>query len=389
MCITTGIQPEFQCSQHDSIKLLKTLQYAITPLDKLIVLKKTVHKIRENIERNVKLKYGDSYGQLSSSYSYCSSVSLVIVVLIRCMLCIRIGNSLELATDDIISFIIWIIIQASTASVSSGLSWNHDISRHTPQSMMNTRQSQNKIIHNRHHSRRQSHDNPLPLPIDPVTAAARVKSTSVIPTSPPAVYPPSSLYSTPVSASTSAPDTPTITSSLSPDLPSSIAAPSLDNSIASLSTSSSLDLSPSSEDRYVKVPSNHVSIINNNIPLKPIISSAGLSTKIEKQASIESEVKAGNDKSKGQTLIMSFCHDNACLYHSTLCSLCQEILDFLTDHVGTPQNYQHIYFDIHFAVDYHFVSSSTSELGYCMNHFQVRSLGSLCETMIIGSSVLS
>jgi hypothetical protein len=41
-----GIPPELQCYQPEAIKELETLFMAVTPVDKLLVLKKTVHYIR-------------------------------------------------------------------------------------------------------------------------------------------------------------------------------------------------------------------------------------------------------------------------------------------------------------------------------------------------------
>lgn len=83
-CITQtdlSIRPEFQCSQYDAIRYVRSLGDASTPIDKLAVLKKTVMKIREAVDHNVQGKFYDP--------------------------------DFELATDDIVSFVIWVIIKAS------------------------------------------------------------------------------------------------------------------------------------------------------------------------------------------------------------------------------------------------------------------------------------
>jgi alpha-tubulin suppressor-like RCC1 family protein len=76
-----GIRPELQCSQNEAVRMLRTLADALTPLDKLVVLKKTVSLIREGVDRNVNSKF--------------------------------VQHDIELATDDIVCFVIWVIIKCS------------------------------------------------------------------------------------------------------------------------------------------------------------------------------------------------------------------------------------------------------------------------------------
>jgi hypothetical protein len=74
-----GISPEFQCCQAEAVKELNTLQTAETPVDKLLILKKTVRQIRARIDKNVQRKF--------------------------------LNEEIELATDDIVLVIIWVLLQ--------------------------------------------------------------------------------------------------------------------------------------------------------------------------------------------------------------------------------------------------------------------------------------
>jgi hypothetical protein len=74
-----GISSELQCCQNEAIKELRTLCTANTPVDKLLVLKRTVRHIRLRIDRNVQRKFPD--------------------------------DDVELATDDIVLLIVWCLLQ--------------------------------------------------------------------------------------------------------------------------------------------------------------------------------------------------------------------------------------------------------------------------------------
>jgi alpha-tubulin suppressor-like RCC1 family protein len=78
-----GIIPEFQTTQLGAIKELITLKEKTTPTDKLLVLKRCVQLIRDSVDKNVRKKFQSN------------------------------GNSdVELATDDIVLILIWVIAQA-------------------------------------------------------------------------------------------------------------------------------------------------------------------------------------------------------------------------------------------------------------------------------------
>ena len=83
-----GIPPALQCCQIEAVKELNTLRYAETPVDKLLVLKRTVKLIRTRVDKNVKSKFPE--------------------------------DDVELATDDIVLLIIWCLLQLHLApSLSS------------------------------------------------------------------------------------------------------------------------------------------------------------------------------------------------------------------------------------------------------------------------------
>jgi alpha-tubulin suppressor-like RCC1 family protein len=74
-----GIRPELQCSQQNAIDTLCTLGSAETPVDKLLVLKNTISSLREAVDRNVRRNFP--------------------------------GADVEMATDDIVLLVIWIVTQ--------------------------------------------------------------------------------------------------------------------------------------------------------------------------------------------------------------------------------------------------------------------------------------
>jgi hypothetical protein len=76
-----GISSELQCCQNEATKELRTLCTANTPVDKLLVLKRTVRHIRLRIDRNVQRKFP--------------------------------YDDVELATDDIVLLIVWCLLQLS------------------------------------------------------------------------------------------------------------------------------------------------------------------------------------------------------------------------------------------------------------------------------------
>lgn len=76
-----GLPVEFQCSLHDAVGILRTIGTVHTPLDKLLVLKTTVSVIRECADNNATLNFP--------------------------------GLDMELSTDDIVMFLIWVIIQCT------------------------------------------------------------------------------------------------------------------------------------------------------------------------------------------------------------------------------------------------------------------------------------
>lgn len=76
-----GIRPEFQTSQIEAIKCLCTLNDAVTPVDKLLAMKRTVTLLKESVDRNVQRNFPN--------------------------------EDIELATDDIVLIIIYIMSQAS------------------------------------------------------------------------------------------------------------------------------------------------------------------------------------------------------------------------------------------------------------------------------------
>ena len=76
-----GIRPEFQCPLWEPTQLLKLIGLSHTPVDKLLVLKKTVTSIRECVDKNVRRSFSSA--------------------------------DVELSTDDLVLLLIWVIIQAS------------------------------------------------------------------------------------------------------------------------------------------------------------------------------------------------------------------------------------------------------------------------------------
>lgn len=82
-----GISSELQCCQIEAIKELRTLCTANTPVDKLLVLKRTVRHIRLRIDRNVQRKFP--------------------------------FDDVELATDDIVLLIVWCLLQLSSTPYQS------------------------------------------------------------------------------------------------------------------------------------------------------------------------------------------------------------------------------------------------------------------------------
>lgn len=76
-----GIPAEFQANHDNAVAALCKLEQAITPLEKLHVLQKVSSIIRQNVQINVEKNGFLSY--------------------------------MELATDDLIAIIIWVIVQAS------------------------------------------------------------------------------------------------------------------------------------------------------------------------------------------------------------------------------------------------------------------------------------
>eukprot|EP01034_Spumella_vulgaris_P022474 gene22474-28602_t len=79
-----GIAPEFQAPQIDAVRELCTLSDAHTPVDKMLVLKRTTALVREAVDRNASRKF-------SAQWS---------------------SGELDFATDDLVLLLIWVIVQA-------------------------------------------------------------------------------------------------------------------------------------------------------------------------------------------------------------------------------------------------------------------------------------
>lgn len=75
-----GVAPELEAPQHEAIKELKLLSGAKTPVDKMLLMKSTVKMIRESVDRNVQKNFP--------------------------------GADVDMATDDLVLVLIWIIAQA-------------------------------------------------------------------------------------------------------------------------------------------------------------------------------------------------------------------------------------------------------------------------------------
>eukprot|EP01041_Mallomonas_annulata_P006997 gene6997-14229_t len=78
------IKPELQCPQYDAIEYLKQIKKSKTPVDKMIIIKKTTSLIQERVIKNIKNIF-----PLHDENS----------------------TGIEFATDDLILIIIWVIIQ--------------------------------------------------------------------------------------------------------------------------------------------------------------------------------------------------------------------------------------------------------------------------------------
>ena len=74
-----GVQPSFQADQ-SATKELPKIKQALTPVDKLLVLKRTVGLIREAIDANVRVNYPDN-------------------------------SDLEMSTDDLVIVVVWVIVR--------------------------------------------------------------------------------------------------------------------------------------------------------------------------------------------------------------------------------------------------------------------------------------